>query len=252
MSTQENYTSSLQIEHRSIDYIPASERHGTPNRLFFIWFGANMQVTAAATGAIAVANRAVVALGAARPAHRQPLRRHVHGGSLRAGAEARHSPDDPEPGPVRLLRRDRAARARPVDVRRLLRRQRDPRRRRSGRLVGHQRQAGHCHRLPALRGARDLRLPHDSPVRAVDQPGERPRLRVPHDPAADAAPHQHGLALRERALRHVPAGHHARRHLADHLRALRRGLQPLPAREHQQGGDLLVDRRGLGHRLRSG
>ena len=54
MSTQESYTSSLQIERRSIDYIPASERHGTPNRLFFIWFGANMQVTAAATGAIAV------------------------------------------------------------------------------------------------------------------------------------------------------------------------------------------------------
>ncbi|MGO9334732.1 MAG: purine-cytosine permease family protein [Acidimicrobiales bacterium] len=55
MSTQESYTSSLQIEHRSIDQIPAAERHGTPNRLFFIWFGANMQVTAAATGAIAVA-----------------------------------------------------------------------------------------------------------------------------------------------------------------------------------------------------
>jgi NCS1 family nucleobase:cation symporter-1 len=54
MGTQESYTSSLQIERRSIDYIPAAERHGSPNRLFFIWFGANMQVTAAATGAIAV------------------------------------------------------------------------------------------------------------------------------------------------------------------------------------------------------
>ena len=54
MSTEESYTSSLQIERRSIDYIPASERHGSPRRLFFIWFGANMQVTAAATGAIAV------------------------------------------------------------------------------------------------------------------------------------------------------------------------------------------------------
>jgi NCS1 family nucleobase:cation symporter-1 len=53
--TQQTYTSSLQIERRSIDYIPASERHGTPNRLFFIWFGANMQVTAAAAGAVAVA-----------------------------------------------------------------------------------------------------------------------------------------------------------------------------------------------------
>ncbi len=54
MDTQQNYTSSLQIEHRSIDHIPPAERHGTPSRLFFIWFGANMQVTAAATGAIAV------------------------------------------------------------------------------------------------------------------------------------------------------------------------------------------------------
>ena len=54
MATQESYTSSLQIERRSIDHIPPAERHGTPQRLFFIWFGANMQVTAAATGAIAV------------------------------------------------------------------------------------------------------------------------------------------------------------------------------------------------------
>jgi NCS1 family nucleobase:cation symporter-1 len=55
MGTQETYKSSLQIEHRSIDQIPASERHGTPRRLFFIWFGANMQVTTAAAGAVAVA-----------------------------------------------------------------------------------------------------------------------------------------------------------------------------------------------------
>ncbi|MGC9961317.1 MAG: cytosine permease [Acidimicrobiales bacterium] len=54
MSTPERYTSSLQIERRSIDPIPPSERHGSPHRLFFIWFGANMQVTAAAAGAVAV------------------------------------------------------------------------------------------------------------------------------------------------------------------------------------------------------
>ena len=54
MGSEETYTSSLQIERRSIDHIPASERHGTPNRLFFIWFGANMQITAAAAGAVAV------------------------------------------------------------------------------------------------------------------------------------------------------------------------------------------------------
>lgn len=54
MEAKGSYTSSLQIERRSIDYIPASERHGTPNRLFFIWFGSNMQVTAAVTGAVAI------------------------------------------------------------------------------------------------------------------------------------------------------------------------------------------------------
>ncbi len=54
MDAEKRYTSSLQIEHRSIDPIPESERHGTPRRLFFIWFGANMQVTAAAAGAVAV------------------------------------------------------------------------------------------------------------------------------------------------------------------------------------------------------
>jgi len=54
MDTEESYRSSLQIESRSIDQIPPSERHGSPNRLFFIWFGANMQVTAAAAGAVAV------------------------------------------------------------------------------------------------------------------------------------------------------------------------------------------------------
>ncbi len=54
MDTPEGYTSSLQIERRSIDQIPPAERHGTPSRLFFIWFGANMQITAAAAGAVAV------------------------------------------------------------------------------------------------------------------------------------------------------------------------------------------------------
>lgn len=42
------------LERRSIDYIPASERHGRASSLFTVWFGANMQVTAVATGALAV------------------------------------------------------------------------------------------------------------------------------------------------------------------------------------------------------
>ena len=54
MSTDSGYTSSLQVERRSIDYIPPEERHGKPRSLFNIWFAANMQVTAAVTGALAV------------------------------------------------------------------------------------------------------------------------------------------------------------------------------------------------------
>ena len=40
------------IESRSIDYIPANERHGHPRSLFYIWFGANMTVLTITTGAI--------------------------------------------------------------------------------------------------------------------------------------------------------------------------------------------------------
>jgi NCS1 family nucleobase:cation symporter-1 len=54
MSTDSRYTSSLQVERRSIDYIPPEERHGKPRSLFNIWFASNMQVTAAVTGALAV------------------------------------------------------------------------------------------------------------------------------------------------------------------------------------------------------
>jgi NCS1 family nucleobase:cation symporter-1 len=54
MSTDSSYTSSLQVERRSIEYIPPEERHGTPRSLFNIWFASNMQVTAAVTGALAV------------------------------------------------------------------------------------------------------------------------------------------------------------------------------------------------------
>ena len=54
MSTDCGYTSSLQVERRSIEYIPPEERHGTPRSLFNIWFASNMQVTAAVTGALAV------------------------------------------------------------------------------------------------------------------------------------------------------------------------------------------------------
>lgn len=42
------------VEQRSIDAIPASERHGSPHNQFTLWFGANMQITAVVDGALAV------------------------------------------------------------------------------------------------------------------------------------------------------------------------------------------------------
>lgn len=42
------------IEQRSIGYIPRSERHGRPLNQFTLWFGANLQITAVVTGALAV------------------------------------------------------------------------------------------------------------------------------------------------------------------------------------------------------
>ena len=44
----------LGAERRSIDFIPAEERHGSVRSLFTVWFGANMQVTTAVTGALGV------------------------------------------------------------------------------------------------------------------------------------------------------------------------------------------------------
>lgn len=42
------------IEQRSIDYIPAEERHGTARSLLFVWFAANTSITAVVTGALFV------------------------------------------------------------------------------------------------------------------------------------------------------------------------------------------------------
>lgn len=44
----------LAIEHRSIDVIPADERHGTPRNQFTLWMAANLQITAIVDGALAV------------------------------------------------------------------------------------------------------------------------------------------------------------------------------------------------------
>jgi len=40
------------IETRTVDYIPEEERHGAPRDLFFVWFGANMNMTTLVTGAL--------------------------------------------------------------------------------------------------------------------------------------------------------------------------------------------------------
>jgi NCS1 family nucleobase:cation symporter-1 len=42
------------IEQRSIDYIPEAERHGRVYSQFTLWLGANLQITAIVTGALAV------------------------------------------------------------------------------------------------------------------------------------------------------------------------------------------------------
>jgi nucleobase:cation symporter-1, NCS1 family len=44
----------VQIEQRSIDFIPENERHGSVRNLFSIWFSANAQITTIVTGALAI------------------------------------------------------------------------------------------------------------------------------------------------------------------------------------------------------
>ena len=44
----------MDIEKRSIDFIPDEERYGTPRRLFTLWFSVNMQISALIIGALGV------------------------------------------------------------------------------------------------------------------------------------------------------------------------------------------------------
>ncbi|MEM5367147.1 cytosine permease [Paraburkholderia azotifigens] len=44
----------MDVEKRSIEFIPLGERYGTPKRLFTIWFSANMQVTALVIGTLGI------------------------------------------------------------------------------------------------------------------------------------------------------------------------------------------------------
>ncbi|MDA7085047.1 cytosine permease [Pseudomonas sp. SA3-5] len=44
----------MNVEKRSIDFIPENERYGKPGSLFYIWFGANMNITTIASGVLPV------------------------------------------------------------------------------------------------------------------------------------------------------------------------------------------------------
>jgi NCS1 family nucleobase:cation symporter-1 len=44
----------MQVEKRSIDFIPEAERHGEPRTLFFVWFGANANITTVAAGVLPI------------------------------------------------------------------------------------------------------------------------------------------------------------------------------------------------------
>lgn len=44
----------MQVERKSIDYIPTDERFGKPRNLFYTWFGSNMQITPIVTGAVGI------------------------------------------------------------------------------------------------------------------------------------------------------------------------------------------------------
>jgi NCS1 family nucleobase:cation symporter-1 len=47
-------TTPLSLERRTIDVVPAAERHGTPRSQFTLWLAANLQITAIVDGALAV------------------------------------------------------------------------------------------------------------------------------------------------------------------------------------------------------
>src|SRR5919108_180167 len=53
--TEQSVQSAGQVEIRSIDYVPVSERHGKPWHLGPVWFQGNAQLSTLAVGAIGVA-----------------------------------------------------------------------------------------------------------------------------------------------------------------------------------------------------
>ncbi len=54
MADRGESSSVLALEEHHIDFIPATERHGKPRDLFFVWFAANLVIGTIITGALAV------------------------------------------------------------------------------------------------------------------------------------------------------------------------------------------------------
>ena len=44
----------MKVENRSIDFIPEGERYGQARSLFFVWFGANANITTVAAGVLPI------------------------------------------------------------------------------------------------------------------------------------------------------------------------------------------------------
>ncbi|WP_054893437.1 cytosine permease [Pseudomonas sp. NBRC 111143] len=44
----------MKVENRSIDFVPENERYGKPRSLFFVWFGANANITTVAAGVLPI------------------------------------------------------------------------------------------------------------------------------------------------------------------------------------------------------
>ena len=91
----------MQIEEKSIEFIPEEQRHGKPRSLIFIWFGINMIVLAVTMGTLpstlglnlAWSLLAIIIVGNLFGA---PL----YGVPLRARSAPGRSADDPEPRAV--------------------------------------------------------------------------------------------------------------------------------------------------------
>ncbi|MEX0632371.1 cytosine permease [Serratia ureilytica] len=75
------------IEDKSIDFVPAGERHGHARSLFTLWFCTNIAPLAVVTGAISTNVSSRYSLGAERDYRRPPVRRYFSGADLCPGPQ---------------------------------------------------------------------------------------------------------------------------------------------------------------------